>query len=492
MTIGVFVAGEDLAGRIAYAIESGKADAARDRLAELSKQDSLSPLFREVSKAVKPAVVEIRVTKWVRQPSREELFRRFFGDEAPFGPGMRPAPRPDDARPRRHAVRGLGSGVIVDAENGYILTNNHVVDGADEVEVVLSDDRKVVSEWVRTDRATDVAVVKIKPGRLHEAPLGDSDKLQVGDWVLAFGSPRGLTATVTAGIVSATGRAASTSLQYQDYIQTDAAINSGNSGGPLVNTRGEVVGLNNAISTRSGGNEGIGFSIPSNMIKGIMKQLVETGTVARGYLGVRIQDVDSGLAKSFNLPHTEGALVSEVADDTPAAKAGLKAGDFITTVNDRKVANVNELRNTVAAIAPGTKIGLKVVREGKTVDVPVTLGKLPDNLAAASGFDGPSDTADSDRFGLAVKDLTPALAREYKLPGDVEGVVVVEVDEASDAAEKGLEEGMVITHVGGKAVTSAGEFAKAIEDQDDGVRLRVRLPRGGQRFFFIKPEVNAD
>jgi serine protease Do len=296
------IAGPRLATQFAYAVTKGENQAAREQLAALAKGDTLSPLFVRVATVVKPAVVEVRVTKKVKMqdmPDMGQFFGHFFGGESnPFGMPQDPG-KPTRPQPREFLQRGLGSGVVVDAKNGYILTNYHVVGGADEMQVVLPGGRTLMVEWARTDPMTDLAVVKVEPKDLVDAPLGDSDAMRVGDWVMAIGSPEGLEQTVTTGIVSAKGRVTDHANTYQSFIQTDASINHGNSGGPLVNMKGEVIGINTAIVSQSGGNEGIGFAIPSNMVKSVMNQLIEKGKVTRGYLGVAIQGVDEKLAKSF-------------------------------------------------------------------------------------------------------------------------------------------------------------------------------------------------
>jgi len=471
------------------AVEQNKAD--RALLAEMSKNDALSALFRQVAKTVKPVVVEVRVTQRIKVgpptqlPDMEEFRRRFFGDDMPFEFRFE-TPR---QVPREFFSRGLGSGVVVDARNGYVLTNNHVVANADEVEVVLADNRTFKAEWVRTDRLSDLAVVKIKPEGLIEAPLGDSDKVEVGDCVLAIGAPRALPQTVTAGIISAKGRRTTQSEMYQDFIQTDAAINQGNSGGPLVNMRGEVIGINNSIATHSGGNEGIGFAVPSNMARFIMTQLIEKGKVTRGYLGVRIQDVDEKLARSFNLPSTKGALVAGVADGSPAQKAGIKDADFIVSINGRDVENVNDLRNVVAEIPPGQEVKLGVYRSGKKQTLSVTMGAQPENMASA--FEqAPGVARQSGKFGLKVASLTGELAEKYGIDKSLKGAVITEVKPGSDAAEQGLTEGMLITHVADKAVSTAAEFDEAVSKDAarSGVRLRVVDRKGAAVFVFITPE----
>ncbi|MCY2932405.1 MAG: Do family serine endopeptidase [Planctomycetota bacterium] len=474
-------------GRVAYAVESGKAEAARANLAELSKKDQVSVLFREVAKVTMPAVVEVRVTKWVRQPDPNEMLRRFFDDqENPFR-GRLPDRGSDQQAPRFRAM-GLGSGVIVDAKNGYIVTNNHVVDGADEVEVVLADKRKFETQWVRTDPASDLAIVKIQPDRLDEIPLGDSDAIQVGDLVLAIGAPRGLPQTLTSGIISAKGRNTGDAQTYQNYIQTDAAINKGNSGGPLVNMRGEVVGINNLIASYSGGNEGIGFAIPSNMVKGVLKQLVETGKVVRGFLGVQIQDVDELLAKDLKLSDTSGSLVSLVVKDSPADKGGLQVGDFITHVNGVKIRDTNHLRNMVADIHPGAAVEVQLIRDGKAETRKVTLREKPGDLAMAEEPGSESRPAEPNRYGLKVETLTKELAEKAGFKEDIHGVIITEVRSGSNAEEQGLAPGMVITNVAGRAVRTAEDFAKAsTAAKAAGMRVRLAEPKGGARFVFLTP-----
>jgi serine protease Do len=480
--------------------------AAKARLAELNKQDYLSEMFRTVAKLVKPAVVEIHVAKWVKEPEMpdmEEFMRRFFGDDVPFEFRYRtPTPSPQMPQPklRQYQMRGLGSGVVVDAKNGYVLTNYHVVAGADDpnkvkdqVKIVLADNREFKAQWVRSDPQTDLAVIKIDANDLVEAPLGDSDKAEVGDWVLAIGAPQRLPETVTSGIISAKGRTTGVGPVYQSFIQTDAAINRGNSGGPLVNMRGEVIGINNSIATVSGGNEGIGFAIPSNMAKGVMQQLVEKGKVTRGYLGVAIQDIDSrGLAQSLGLPDMQGALISQVMKDTPADKAGLKDGDVIVKVDGQTVASANELRNTVARIAPGTAVKLEIYRDGKKQTVEVIVAAQPKVLAQAGMREEESETpaeATTNRFGLKVATLTEEMARQANYKAPLEGVIITDVADGSDAREQGLRPGMVILDVQGKKVETAEEFEQAIsgEAAAKGVRLRLTDPGGGRRYFFIQP-----
>jgi len=474
-----------LAGQPAGVVEGagvGKlaGGAANAELERLAQRETLSRLFRAVAKAVKPAVVEIRVKKRVRMPRSfdpEEFFRRFWGQEP--GRGWEPP------RERYFMQRGLGSGVIVDAKNGYVLTNHHVVSGADEVEVVLADGRRFQTQWVRTDWQTDLAVLKIRPDRLASAPLGDSDKIQVGDWVLAIGSPEGLPQTVTAGIISAKGRQTG-GRPYENFLQTDAAINKGNSGGPLVNLRGEVIGINTAIVSRTGVNEGIGLAVPANMARHVMEQLIDKGKVVRGFLGVTIQDVDEELAKSFDLPHTRGALVTKVVPDSPADKAGLREEDFIVAVGSRPVANKDELRNRIAQLSPGQRVVLTVIRHGKRMKLTVKIGHQPADMFAKYPS-RPERAETPKRYGLEVVELTPERLRQYGYPQDTKGVLIEKVAPDSDAAEKGLVPGMVIDQVDGKRITSTQDFAAAAAAKRKAGRLRLRVlsPDGGRRYVII-------
>ncbi len=483
--------GPSLVGRFVYAAEKGANVADREALVELSGHDRLSKLFRAVARAVKPAVVEVRVRKRVavpQMPNFDEFFRQFqFEENFPDR-----QPRQYRRQPRRpeqqqyYWQRGLGSGVIVDAENGYILTNHHVVGGYDGVEVVLADGRKIEAEWVRSDPQTDLAVVKIKADKLIAAPLGDSDNMQVGDWVLAIGSPEGLPQTVTAGIISAKGRVTGRG-GYEDFLQTDAAINHGNSGGPLVDMQGEVIGINTAIVSRTGVNEGIGLAVPSSMAESVMKQLIKTGRVVRGFLGVTIQDVDKKLADSFKLPGTDGALVTRVMEDSPAAQAGIKAEDFIVAIGGKPVKDVNDLRNRVADLPPGKDVEFTIYRDGKKMTVSVKIAVQPAEMSAA-GVEKDKKTL-PECYGLKVQTLTEELASRAGYGKDAAGVIIVEVAPDSDAAESGLRPGIVIDSVNGRKVATAEEFATAITaGGDKGLRLRIVTPDGGRQYVVISPK----
>ena len=456
-------------GEIAYAITAGQNRADREHLAELARHDQMSPLFRAVAKAVKPATVEVRVMKKNERRARRRWRREDFSP-------------------------GLGSGVIVDAKNGYVLTNSHVVHRAETVEVVLSDGRKFEAEWVHTDPPTDVAVLKIEPDRLVGAPLGDSDKMEVGDWVLAIGSPKGLTQTVTAGIISAKGRRLRLSDRagmYQNSLQTDAAINGGNSGGPLVNMKGEVIGINNLIITTSGfgGNEGIGLAVPSNMAREVMAQLIETGKVVRGFLGVSMQDIDEKLAGTFKLPHAKGALIVGFAKDSPAREAGLKEDDFIVAVDGKEIKSGNDLRNAVAAVKPGTTVKLVIYRDGKKQTVPVTITPKPDDMASAFDRSEPGK-ADIRKYGLKTATLTSEMAEELGYDSSTRGVIITEVAPLGSAAEERLRPGMVITRVQNMKIRTARQFARAMASPraKSGVRLLVIDRHGRRNYVFLTPK----
>jgi len=366
------------ASRMSYAIEAGEATAVAERLAGVR---DLSTAFRDVATAAKPSVVSIRATQVVRAgrsapfgdvPMFDSRLRDFFGDRFPV-PSF-----PDELR-----RTGQGSGVII-SDDGYILTNNHVVADAKEIVVRLSDDREKRASIVGADPKTDLAVVKIEASGLHPAKFGDSDALEVGEWVLAIGSPFGLRQTLTAGIVSAKGRANMGIVDYENFIQTDAAINPGNSGGPLLNLRGEVVGINTAIFSRSGGYMGIGFSIPVNMAERIQQRLIEDGKVTRGYLGVMIRELDEERVAKLGLEeNTGGVLVDRVVDAGPAAKAGLLPEDVILGLDGTPVSDVRRLRERVAAVAPGKVVELEILRAGKRRQVKVDISELPAGPRAA-------------------------------------------------------------------------------------------------------------
>ncbi len=470
----VFVPG--MVQEISYAASKGEHEAAKDSLAGMAQAEKLSELFRHVAKAVRPAVVEIRVKKTVSVDGTSHRFREFFENSPPGSRRGTPLPSPRD--PRQFNRSGLGSGVIVDSARGYVLTNNHVVADADEVEVILQDGRSLKAEWIRTDPKTDLAVIKIEPKQLLSIALGDSDQMEVGDWVLAIGSPEGLEQTVTAGIISAKGRRTRED-RYENYLQTDAAINHGNSGGPLVNMRGEIIGINTAIVSRSGAYAGIGLSIPSKLVKQIMQQLIEKGKVSRGYLGINFEGVDAGV------------LVKVVLRGSPGDRGGIRVGDVITALNGKALADGQDFRYRIAWMTPGSKQEFTVRRKGKTVTLTVTLGEQPDDLAAAFGLeDRPArpTAASAEKLGLKVAELTPAKARHYGYKADTRGVVITGISRGGPTEGfPGVRPGALIKKVDDKAVGTLLEFTAAIEKAKlaEGIALEVESANGSAMSVLI-------
>jgi serine protease Do len=450
--------------------------------------------FAPVIKRIAPCVVNVFSTSTVRtQPFElhqffnDPTFRRFFGDN--FDPRERHS--------QTHKTQGLGSGVIV-SEDGYILTNNHVIDGADKdgVEVALADGKeKYPARIVGTDPQTDVAVLKIEAKKLTPITFADSDKLEVGDVVLAIGNPFGVGQSVSMGIISALGRGFGIlgAQGYEDFIQTDAPINPGNSGGALVDTEGRLIGINQSIVSGSGANAGVGFAVPINLARTIMDRLVTDGKIARGYLGVNIQSVTPKLAKEFKLPDENGALVGEVRPDTPAANAGLENGDAIVEFNGKKVSDSRHLRLMVAQTPPKTKATLKIIRDGKSKTVTATLGTLPDDLAS-----GPRDEVDEhgetkvDALdGVEVADLDNRTRRQHDIPSEVSGALVTRVDPDSAAAEAELREGDVILEINRQPVRNADDAVR-LSEKVKGERLLLRVWSnsggfGGSRYLTIEP-----
>jgi len=416
--------------------------------------------YAPVVDKVMPAVVTIRVEKKAemvptmdQQQFPDDLFRQFFG-------GRAPQQMPRGQRMPRGIERGVGSGVLV-SNDGYILTNNHVVDSASEVKVELPDKRSFDAKVVGTDPLTDLAVVKVNAKDLPTLVIGDSDAVKVGDVVLAVGNPLNIGETVTSGIISAKGRQTPGDVDsYQDFLQTDAAINHGNSGGALVNVAGQLIGINSQILSPSDGNIGLGFAIPSNMAKNVMEQLIKNGKVRRAKLGVRIQPLTADMASAMNLASTNGAVVASVDAGSPAAHAGLKQGDVITRYNNKPVEDNNQLRNEVAATMPGTTVPLEVVRDGRTETLHATVGEL-DSKAAAT--ESSSDRGEGGRYGMTVEPLTPSIAEQIGVPRDTQGVVIDSVDPAGVAADSQLAEGDVIEKVNGKTVKSAEELRSALD-----------------------------
>jgi serine protease Do len=421
--------------------------------------------YAKVVDAVTPAVVTVHVEKRAAMVPTEmpgipdDFFGQFFGRD---GSGQRGPQTPRQQRAPRQS--GLGSGVII-TPDGYILTNNHVIEGTDTVRVELNDNRSFDAKVVGADPATDVAVIKIDGRNLPTMPIGDSNRVRVGDVVLAIGKPLGVGQTVTMGIISAKGRATGVGDgSYEDFLQTDAPINQGNSGGALVNLNGELVGINSQILTPTGGNIGLGFAIPANMARAVMDQLKAHGVVTRGKLGVTVQGLTADIAESMKLADSHGALVSGVEPGSAAARAGLQRGDVITSLDGEKVNDSNALRNHIAAMAPGATVTIGVLRDGRSETLHATLGQLDAKRARASADEGPSG---SGKFGMQVEPLTPDTARELGVSDRKGGVVVADVDPDGAAAASGLKAGDVISQVNGRAVKTPEELKSALDVTSD-------------------------
>ena len=432
--------------------------------------------FISVAKLAKASVVNISSSQKSAQSGEAPLnpffndpfFRRFFGEEE------RRLPVPKERR-----EQGLGSGVIVSAE-GHIITNNHVVEKADEIKVLLPDKRTFKAKVIGTDPKTDVAVIKIDATNLPVLSWGDSGQLQVGELVLAVGNPFGLNQTVTMGIISAVGRAHMGIVDYEDFIQTDAAINPGNSGGALVNLQGQLIGINSAIFSRTGGNMGIGFAIPSNMAKSVMNSLIKYGKVVRGWLGVSIQEINQDLAKEFGATDTSGALVADVMEDSPAAKAKLQRGDIITAYNGIAIKDPTHLRSMVADTAPETTVTVTVLRDKHTKDVKMTVGELPKEMAQASRSDPGTGHGDHALAGVTVEALSDRQGRQGRKET---GVVVSEVEPDSAADEAGLKAGDVIREINRKPVRTVQDFERLANDLEPKSRVLLLITRGSATVF---------
>jgi serine protease Do len=455
--------------------------------------------FADIVERVKPSVISVKVNINEKVASKddgannnnddspfqpgspmERFFRRFGGPDG-MPPGMRGGPRGG-----RGAVTGQGSGFFISAD-GYAVTNNHVVDGADKVEVTTDDGKTYTAKVIGADARTDVALIKVEGGsNFPFAKLSDG-KPRIGDWVLAVGNPFGLGGTVTAGIVSASGRDIGNG-PYDDFIQIDAPVNKGNSGGPAFNTEGEVMGVNTAIYSPSGGSVGIAFSIPASTVKTVIAQLKDKGSVSRGWIGVQIQPVTPDIADSLGLKKAEGALVAEPQANGPAAKAGIESGDVITAVNGESVKDARELARTIGGLAPGNAVKLNVLHKGQDKVVNLTLGQLPNTLEAKADNDN-GDKGGATR-GTDVPKLGLTLAPANSVAGaGKDGVVVTEVDPKSAAAERGFKEGDVILEVAGKSVTNAGDVREAINaartDNKNSVLMRIKS--GGSSRFVAVP-----
>ncbi len=450
--------------------------------------------YADVVARVAPAVVTVHSERRARAAQQQQhpflddpQLRDFFGQRGL--PNM-----PQQQTPRRE--EGLGSGVVVTAD-GYILTNHHVVDGADVITVELNDRRVLTAKVIGSDAPSDLAVLKIEATNLPVLALGDSDKVRVGDVALAVGNPLGIGQTVTSGIISAKERTTGIGDgSFADFIQTDAAINPGNSGGALVNTSGELIGINSQILSPTGGSIGIGFAIPSNMAKGVMDQLVKGGKVRRGQLGVQIQEVTSDIAASLDLKEVRGVIIGAVTPNSAGERAGLKQGDVILAVNGVTVNDVNSLRNRIASAAPGSAVTLTFVRDGREQQAKATLGEFSQTAARGEGEDGaesgnngvrPGESA--GKLGVRVQPLTPELAGELKLQSGAQGVVVAELDPEGPAADAGIQRGDVIAQVNRQPVRSGAELTAAIGRSGTRPALLL-INRGGTTVFLtVRPKL---
>ncbi|MCB0318488.1 MAG: Do family serine endopeptidase [Bdellovibrionales bacterium] len=458
-------------------------DAAKEGVVQANQ---LSAAFEAVAKKITPSVVSISATANIKAARNQKTpfpqdpffdqFKEFFGEEF-----LKENPENDGGK----RPLGMGTGVIIDSA-GHILTNDHVVGNADEIDVKLNDGRKFNAKLVGKDPRTDLAVIKIDAKDLIPATLGRSSDLKIGEWVVAAGSPFGLDYSVTAGIVSAKGRSIMGGNQYEDFIQTDAAINPGNSGGPLTNLQGEVIGINTAIFSRSGGYMGIGFAIPSDMAKHVMESLIKEGHVTRGWLGVGIQNLTEDLASSFNFNKTEGALVGHVDPTGPAKKSGIKQGDIITQIDLKKIVDINQLRNTIAGQKPGTVVNLEVWRAGETLSIPVEIAKLNSSVEEDQPVEESAET--EKKLGVIFEPLTSELAERLGSE-QTSGLVVTNVFPYGIGARGGLMKKDIIIQVNGNSISSIADFEKLVNKDSlaKGLRLLVET-KGMERFVFLKSD----
>ncbi len=445
-----------------YISQSGAGSAAGPKSNELGFAPLLKPALPAVVSITSSRVVKVQQSPFFNDP----FFQQFFG-------GQRP--------PQEQRERGLGSGVII-SPDGYILTNNHVVDKATDIKVLLPDKRQFTGKVIGTDPKTDVAVLKIDAAGLPTIPLGDSSRLQVGDYAFAIGNPFGIGETATMGIVSATGRNGLSIEAYEDFIQTDAAINPGNSGGALLNARGELIGVNTAILSGGGGNQGVGFAIPINMAKYVMDEILKHGKVVRGYIGVGIQEVSPELARVFHVSAEKGALVSSVDPSSPGAKAGLQRGDVVTELNGAPINGPNDLRLKVATMTPGTTVHLKIDRNGESRDASLTLGEAPAGKGEVNTGGGSAEN--SPMRGVQVQDLTDDIRQQLRLNADVKGVIVTGVSDDSPATDAGLQRGDVIEQINRQPVNSVDDYQRLIGQA--GKKTTVLLvERGGNTTFLV-------
>lgn len=451
-----------------------------------------SKAFSSVAKAVSPSVAYIQVegqevipeTGPFTFPFHEDFFERFFGEQF-FGDKFHGFPEREEMPEGHPRTISQGSGFVFRSEDGlitdktYLMTNNHVVEGADKIRVKFMDSSEFDAEVTGRDPQSDIAVIEIKTGKRPALKLGDSSKLEVGEWVVAIGNPYGLSHTLTVGVVSATGRTSVGINDYEDFIQTDAAINPGNSGGPLVNLDGEVVGMNTAIFTRNGGYMGIGFAIPINMAKEIARQLIDKGEVTRGYLGIYIQTLTAELAEVFNIEQTKGILVADVKNGSPADSAGLKQGDVIIAFDERPVSDVGAFRNQISLTPPGQQKKLVVIRDGERKNLLVTIGAQANSESADKG-----PSLSTRQLGLSVQTITPDLAGQFNARIG-EGVVVTKVKPGSAAAMAGIEAGNIIVQVNRKLVRSADEFRREISKASEDKRVLLLVRSENEQHYVV-------
>jgi serine protease Do len=458
-------------------LQAGSAPVIETDNTPLAAEGQAAFTFAPVVKRVAPSVVNIYTNKSVRADQGlapymdDPWLRRFFG--VPF-----------ESIPRERKEQALGSGVIV-SKDGFILTNNHVVDGAEQIKVALGDNTTTYdAKLVGTDPQTDIALIKVDAKNLPAITLTDSDQVQVGDVALAIGNPFGIGQTVTMGIVSAKGRGGMGIVDYEDFIQTDASINPGNSGGALVDAKGRLIGINQSIITRSGGNQGVGFSVPSNLARYVMERLASDGKVTRGYLGVLIQPVTEDLAREFKLADTSGALVGEVTKDSPAAAAGLLEGDVITEFHGKKIASSQQLRLMASQTAPGTRVKVKIMRDGAAKELEVKLGALPTEGLAREGGSRPNANGDL-LDGVTVDDPDVQTRRQFGIPNSLDGALVTRVAPDCPSARAGLQPGDIVLGINRQPVRNAAEAMEASRNlRDARVLLRV-WSRGIVRFIVV-------
>ncbi|MBI4849217.1 MAG: DegQ family serine endoprotease [Nitrospirae bacterium] len=435
-----------------------------------------SNAFSEIVQVISPVVVNISTSKIVERDAKP--FSDLFDDQFPdlF--------EPHHKMPKKWKEQSLGSGVIV-SPDGYILTNAHVVEKADEIQVTVYDQQNYKGKIIGSDPKTDIAVIKIPVEKFPAIKWGDSDKIQVGEFVLAFGNPYSLSNTVTMGIVSAIGRANVGIADYEDFIQTDAAINPGNSGGPLVNIKGELIGINTAIFSRTGGYQGIGFAVPCNMAKSVMTQLITNGRVTRGWLGITIQNFTPELAKEFGMNKSAGALITEILKGSPAEKAGLRRGDIIIEVDDKEIKNVESLRNMIAQSNVGSKIKLKVMRDGKTLTLVANVTEFPQELAQAAPQEQEEKKSPDEHTlaGFSVMNMTQEIAKQLDLPKDEKGVVIVKVEPYSAAEDAGLKKGDVIQEINKRSIKNIRDFNSTVANVRKGDTLLLFINRGSNKFY---------